>query len=200
MPFFVGLPLRAGPRASETCDLAPESAGQQTQGDGRAQGTRRRHGAPSVLLPSMSGGTAPLPVQVVHINEPKPSEGVKPWFLITMVAVSSFEDAMRVVGWYALRWRIEDRALKSGCEAEETGHRSASRARDQRRHRMALLARETPNGSAELLFSDLKLLVIGDYATKLPRTPKTLKAAALIVAIMAGAASCASPSSWRSRI
>ena len=41
---------------------------------------------------------------------------------------------------------------------------------------------------AELLFSDLELLVIGDYATKLPRTPepKTLKAAVLIVAIMAG--------------
>ena len=51
---------------------------------------------------------------------------------------------------------------------------------------MALLARKTPNDPAELLFSDLELLVV--YATKLPRTPKprTLKVAVLIVAIMAG--------------
>ena len=47
---------------------------------------------------------------------------------------------------------------------------------------MALLARKTPTGPAELLFSDLELLVV--YATKLPRMPKakTLKGAVLIVA------------------
>ena len=41
----------------------------------------------------------------------------------------------------------------------------------------ALLARKTPTGPAELLFSDLELLVV--YATKLPRMPKakTLKGA-----------------------
>ena len=32
----------------------------------------------SVLLPPMSGGTAPLPVQVVHVSEPEPPEGAKP--------------------------------------------------------------------------------------------------------------------------
>ena len=53
---------------------------------------------------------------------------------------------------------------------------------------MALMARETPDVPAELMFSDMELLVIEDYATKLPRTPKprTLKEAVLIVAIMAG--------------
>ena len=38
---------------------------------------------------------------------------------------------------------------------------------------MTLLARKTPTGPAELLFSDLELLVINDYATKLSRAPKT---------------------------
>ena len=49
-----------------------------------------------------------------------------------------------------------------------------------------LLARKAPNDPAELLFSDPEPLVI--YATKLPRTPKprTLKGAALVVAILAG--------------
>ena len=155
----------------------------------------------NVLLPPSAGGTAPLSVQVVHMSEPEPPEGAKPveWFLITTVAVSSVEDAMRVVGWYVLRWRIEDwhRALKSGCEVEETSHHTAVRLERVtainaviawRIMLMALLARKTPTGPAELLFSDLELLVIGDYATKLPRMPKakTLKGAVLIVAIMAG--------------
>ena len=154
----------------------------------------------TVLLPPTTGA-APLPVQVVHISEPEPPEGAKPveWFLITTVAVSSVEDAMRIVGWYTLRWRIEDwhRTLKSGCEVEETGHHTAARLERViainaviawRVMLMALLARKTPNDPAELLFSDLELLVIRDYATKLPRMPKprTLKGAVLIVAIMAG--------------
>ena len=51
----------------------------------------------SVLLPPMSGGTAPLPVQVVHVSEPEPPEGAKPveWFLITTVAVSRRRNADR---------------------------------------------------------------------------------------------------------
>ena len=130
----------------------------------------------SVSLPPTSGGTAPLPVQVVHISEPEPPEDAKPWFLITTVAVSS----MQVVDWYALRWRIEDRALKSGCEVEETGHHTAARLERVVAINaviawriMTLLARKTPTGPAELLFSDLELLVINDYATKLSRAPKT---------------------------
>ena len=100
---------------------------------------------------------------------------------------------MQIVDWYALRWRIEDwhRSLK--CEVEETGHHTAARLERVinaviawRIMLMALLARKTPDDPAEILFSDLELLVV--YATKLPRTPKpgTLKGAVLIVAIMAG--------------
>ena len=58
--------------------------------------------------------------------------------------------------------------------------------RKTRQRIMTLLARKTPNGPAELLFSDLELLVIRDYAAKLLRTPKTLKSAVPVVAVMAG--------------
>ena len=52
----------------------------------------------SVPLSPTAGGTAPFPVQFVHVSEPKP--GAKPWFL-TVAAVE-----MQVVDWRALRWRI----------------------------------------------------------------------------------------------
>ncbi len=94
---------------------------------------------------------------------------------------------MRVVGWYALRWRRLASRAEVRMQGRRNGppHRSPSRARDQRS-----LAHHGPAGArdagqpAKLMFSDMELLVIEDYATKLPRTPKpgTLKAALLIVA------------------
>ena len=55
---------------------------------------------------------------------------------------------MRIVDWYALRWRIEDwhRSLK--CEVEETGHHTAARLERVaviawRIMLMSLLARKT---------------------------------------------------------
>ena len=133
--------VRAGP--SETCYLASESAtqGQQTQSDGRTQGTRRgdpfrpvaagRNRAASRRSRERAGTAAP-----------------NRWFLRSPF----LEDAMRIVDWYALRWRIEDwhRSLKSGCEVEETGHHTAARLERVinaviawRIMLMALLARKT---------------------------------------------------------
>ena len=113
-------PRRAGP--SETCYLASEPAtqGQQTQSDGRTQGTRRgdpfrpvaagRNRAASRRSRERAGTAAP-----------------NRWFLRSPF----LEDAMRIVDWYALRWRrlasvIEIRVRRDGppyCRTPRTGSR-----------------------------------------------------------------------------
>src|SRR3954464_60952 len=44
------------------------------------------------------------------------------WKLITNLPVRSRKDALRMLNWYALRWKIETfhKILKSGCKAEES--------------------------------------------------------------------------------
>ena len=76
-------PRRAGPGPSETCGLSQRpKVSKRKATDGRKERVANTE-IRSVLLPPMSGGTAPLPVQVVHVSEPEPPEGAKPveWFL-----------------------------------------------------------------------------------------------------------------------
>ena len=72
-----------------------------------------------------------LPVTVVHAVEPAAPNGEKPieWFVLTTLAIDSPAQAAQILRWYSLRWRIEDwhRVLKSGCNIDELGHRSAER-------------------------------------------------------------------------
>ena len=51
------------------------------------------------------------------------------WKLITNLRVSSLQQAIEKVQWYALRWKIETfhKILKSGCRAEEVKLRTAAR-------------------------------------------------------------------------
>jgi len=65
----------------------------------------------------------PVKIFCVYAHEedpPKPTQPVS-WMLFTTEEVQSFDDACRIVGWYACRWTIEVffRILKSGCKAEE---------------------------------------------------------------------------------
>lgn len=67
--------------------------------------------------------STPVEIFCVYAHEedpPKHTPAVS-WMLFTTEEVQSFDDARRVVGWYAARWTIEVffRILKSGCEAEE---------------------------------------------------------------------------------
>ena len=58
-------------------------------------------------------------VEVVEVNAP---QGVAPirWVLFTSLPIKTFEDAWQVIGYYELRWLIEEyhKALKTGCRAE----------------------------------------------------------------------------------
>jgi len=150
--------------------------------------------------PQRPHGQARLPVSVVHAVENAPPSGEKPieWFVLTTLAVDSAEQAAEILRWYALRWRIEDwhRVLKSGCKIDELGHRNAERLKRAIAIRMViawrvmlmtLLGREAPELPPELLFSDLELRVLGDFAQSRGRPrPTQLSDAVRLVAILGG--------------
>jgi len=141
-----------------------------------------------------------LTVTVVHAVENSPPSGERPieWFVLTTLMVDSAEQAAEILHWYSLRWRIEDwhRVLKSGCSIDELGHHSAERLERAIAIRMViawrvmlmtLLGREVPELPPEILFSDVELRVIGDYAQSRGRSrPTQLAHAVRVVAIFGG--------------
>lgn len=68
-------------------------------------------------------GRDPLPLYVVQVTEAAPPEGEKAieWTLLTNEPVETFEDALRVTGWYERRWVVEEyhKAQKTGCRIED---------------------------------------------------------------------------------
>jgi Transposase DDE domain len=71
-----------------------------------------RVGEVTIGRPSDAGKTLPkkLTLRVVDVREVLPPEDPKQrvhWCLVTTHAVNTAEDAMRIVGWYRLRWTIE---------------------------------------------------------------------------------------------
>jgi hypothetical protein len=121
----------------------------------------------------------PVPASIIYLKEKDAQKDVEPieWYLLTTVTVNSFENAVMVLKWYPLRWRIEDfnRVLKSGCETEAHAHRTAERLKRAiaidlvvayRIMMMVLLGRESPELPAEVLFSDVELRVLSEWNQK----------------------------------
>ena len=75
----------------------------------------------------------PLHCWAVRVWEQDAPAGVEPieWVLLTAERVATSADALRVAGWYALRWTVEEyhKCLKSGCRVEQRQLESASRLR-----------------------------------------------------------------------
>lgn len=65
----------------------------------------------------------PFQVGIVRAKEVNPPPGCQAveWTLYTTLPLNSFEDAMKVIGFYALRWQIENfhYTLKQGAKVEE---------------------------------------------------------------------------------
>lgn len=68
-------------------------------------------------------GDDPLPLYVVQVTEVSPPAGEDAieWTLLTNEMVKTFEDALRVIGWYERRWVVEEyhKAQKTGCRIED---------------------------------------------------------------------------------
>ena len=150
--------------------------------------------------PKYLAGKQPIDIWVIHARENKPPRQAKAveWFLLTTVDTSSPEDAVSCLRWYCLRWRIEDwhRVLKSGCEIEEIGHKTAERLSRAiainlviawRIMLMTLLGRETPDLPADVLFTDIELEVLRAYSKKKGlKEPSLLGEATRLVARLGG--------------
>ncbi len=129
--------------------------------------------------PSDHGKKDPLKIWAVHVWEENPPVDTEPleWFLLTTIDIKSTDDALQIVKWYRLRWRIEDwhRVLKSGCKAEKVANKTAVRLKRTisinlviawRIMLMTLMGREVPELPPEILFSDLELKVLKKYSQK----------------------------------
>lgn len=127
--------------------------------------------------PRHMDGAGPLSLWLVHAVEEQPPPNVKPieWFVLTTMAITSSEQAERLLAYYCLRWRIEDwhRVLKTGCRIERLRNESAHRLKRAiaiylviawRVMLMALLGREEPGLPPEVLFSDLEIEVLTAFA------------------------------------
>ena len=145
-------------------------------------------------------GCKPIRMQAVHVKEIHAPKGVKAleWLLLTTLAVKSQAQAEQVVQRYRLRWRIEDwhRVLKSGCKVELLAHRTEGRLQRAitinaviawRLAAMTLLGRETPELPMEVMFSELEIACLHDFAAhyRLP-PPEDLGSAIVTMAILAG--------------
>ena len=62
-------------------------------------------------------------------NPPSAIDDPIEWLLLTNTAVTSFDDANQVIGWYCCRWQIEvfHKVLKSGCRVEDCRLQTAKR-------------------------------------------------------------------------
>jgi hypothetical protein len=149
----------------------------------------------------LSSKRPPVEVWLLHAREDSPPEdGSKPleWMLLTSIELNGAEDAIRVLGYYAKRWRIEDwhRILKTCCRVEEPAHRDSeclmrlvaiNMVIAWRIHLMTLLGREVPELPMELLFSDLEIEVLRRFcqSRKLPE-PTNLGECVVLVARLGG--------------
>ncbi|MCA9168724.1 MAG: IS4 family transposase [Planctomycetales bacterium] len=67
-------------------------------------------------------------IEVVEVNAPKGVEPIR-WVLLTSLPVVTFKDAWILIGYYELRWLVEEyhKALKTGCRTESCQLKTAGR-------------------------------------------------------------------------
>ncbi len=119
-------------------------------------------------------------IEVVEVNAPK---GVKPirWILFTSLSVESFDDAWQVIGYYELRWLVEEyhKAIKTGCRTESHQLKTAARLEALvgltsviavRLLRLKTLARVNPQASAQRVVPKIWLRMLKLARKNLNRT------------------------------
>ena len=86
-----------------------------------------------ILCPPAGGQKRydPIELTVIHPKEESRKSGGEgiDWKLATDLPVAHLEEDVEKLGWYAMRWKIETfhKILKSGCRAEDSKLRTASR-------------------------------------------------------------------------
>ncbi len=153
--------------------------------------------------PPYKKGLKPLTVWAVLAQEVNCSDDVKEpleWLLLTTIEVTTFEQAIQKLDWYAARWGIEvyHRTLKSGCKIEERQLGCADRieaclAIDMvvawRIYHMTKLGREVPDVPCTVFFEEAqwKALMAYKFQNPIPpENPPTLREAIHLLAGLGG--------------
>ncbi|MDE2464519.1 MAG: IS4 family transposase [Alphaproteobacteria bacterium] len=114
-----------------------------------------------------------LDLTVIHASEIRAPAGRKPiqWKLVTDLDVSSVEEAIQKIRWYALRWKIEvfHKILKSGCRAEDAKLRTADRLANLvalfcivswRVQWMTMMGRSAPDAAPTIAFTVQEVTIL----------------------------------------
>ena len=134
-----------------------------------------------------------------EIDAPEKVEPIE-WMLLSTDQITSFDDAVEKLAWYAVRWGIEvyHRTLKSGCKIEERqlGHADrieACLAIDMvvawRIFHLTKLGRETPDVPCTVSFEEAEWKALKVYISQNPTAPEqppTLREATRMVASLEG--------------
>lgn len=118
-----------------------------------------------------------LTLTVIHAQERGTPQGREKidWKLITDLPVLSRADAVEKLRWYGLRWKIETfhKILKSGCKAEESRLRTATRLANLiavfcilswRIFWLTMMNRVVPNARPTVVFTDLEIRLLDRLA------------------------------------
>jgi len=127
----------------------------------------------------------PVTLYALEARERKTPKGSAPivWRLLTTESLLCSEDAARILGYYAKRWRIEEwhRILKQGCATQEHENETAERLKRViaidvvlawRIQLLILLGRELPDLPADLLLDEGEIEVLEAlHPQYYPKTP-----------------------------
>jgi hypothetical protein len=138
---------------------------------------------------------------LVREDDPPP-EGDEPleWLLLTNTPVESFDDAVRVVGWYGCRWQIElyHKIIKSGCTVEACRLETAARLQNYialmsviawRLHWLTYINRTDPELPCTVILTATEwqaLYIRIQRSSSLPPTPPTVRQAVRWIAQLGG--------------
>lgn len=124
-------------------------------------------------------------LQIIHAAEIDPPDHRDPllWKLITNLEVTSFEQAVQKLEWYARRWSIETffKTLKTGCRIENIRLTTADRLANcialacitaWRIFWMTMLRRAAPAGAPAAIFADTELALL-ERTTPAPKPGQT---------------------------
>ena len=151
--------------------------------------------------PRIGGALPSQTIQAVYVWESNPPSDEKPveWLLLTNLNVCTKEDAVRVIEYYVLRWKIEIyfRILKVGCGVEELQFETLERFQRclavylivaWRVNYLLMLGRTQPTLSCENLLApeEWKSLYVILRKRPPPKTPPPIGQAMIMVAQLGG--------------
>lgn len=122
------------------------------------------------------------------------------WLLLTNTSVQSFDEAVRVIGWYGCRWQIEvyHKIIKSGCTVEDCRLETAERLQNYialmsvvawRLHWLTYINRTDPDLPCTVILTTTEwqaLYMRIHRTTSLPPTPPTVRQTVRWIAQLGG--------------